>query len=368
VTRLPSPGEAAAAGGSERGGILTGHRRGGARRALPRLLGAVAATAALVASTAPAGVRAAGATPPVIRVGSEGGGTLTWALYVMQKLGLDRRYGVAVQPVPFATKDAARMALRGGAVDIKVDDWLYVSVARAEGLRIQAVDAYSRAVGGIVVRADTPVRSIADLRGRRIGVTSLADKSYLILRAVAVSRFGFDPQRDSQVITAAPPLLNQLLARKDVDAIVQYWHFVAQLVATPQYRELSSTLALLRRLEPGVDLPFLVVAATDEAVRTEPRGLRGFLAALRDSQAQLASRADLWADLWSQNLLGVADRSALPAIQERYRLGLPGPWTRATVTGLLRLTATLAGIAGSETLGIARLDPAAYNITLVRPQ
>jgi NitT/TauT family transport system substrate-binding protein len=331
-----------------------------------RRYAAAAAAAALAVALSGSPPPAAGAAAP-IRVALEAGGTLAWALRVMQLTGIDRRDHLAIEAIPFATKSAAETALRGRAVDVKVDDWLFVSWARAEGLRVQAVDAFSRAVGGVVVRAGSPMRTIADLRGRRIAVTGLADKSYLVLRAVAAGRFGFDPQRDSTVISAAPPLLNRLLDRGDADAIVQYWQFIPELVDTGRFRELVSTTALVRRVAPDADLPFLVVAASDDAVRSRPDALRTFLHALRESNAQLASRQDLWETLFDEGRLGIPDRAAIPGLMARYRRAAAGPWTRATIDGLSRLTAALVAVAGPEIIGLSHMDPAAYNLGLAGP-
>lgn len=325
-------------------------------------------TAALLASLlAPATQAQEGLPAPVLRIGLEAGGTFTWVLRVMQRHGLDRRSGLTLQPTPFATKAAAEIALRGGGVDVKVDDWLFVSWARAQGLRVQAVDGFSRSVGGVVVRSDGPIRSIAHLRGRRIAVTSVGDKGYLVLRAVAAAQFGFDPQKESGVITAAPPLLNQLLERGDVDAIVQYWQFIPRLVATGRYRELVSTSALVRRIAPGADLPFLVLVATDDAITSRAAVLRAFLAALRESAALLGSRRDLWDELFDEGVLGVPDRTLIPGLMARYRAGMAGRWDQSTIDGLAKLTARLVEVAGPDIVGVPRLDPAAYNAQLVRP-
>jgi NitT/TauT family transport system substrate-binding protein len=303
-----------------------------------------------------------------LRVGLEAGGTFTWVVRVMERLGLDRQAGVVVQARPFATKTAAETALRAGEIDLKVDDWIYPTRARQQGIRVQAVDAYSRAVGGIVVRRDSPVRGLEDLRGKRIGVPSLADKSYLVLRAVGVAQLGFDPQTASQVIPAAPPLLMQLLERGDLDAAVQYWQFVAQAVGAGRARELVSTLSLIRRIQPGVDVPFLLVVATDEAVRQRPEALRAFLAALRRAQGALAVRRDLWEALQAEGTIGIPDPRLLPNLMARYRLGLPGPWDPRTVAALQALTRRLVEVAGGEVVGVGSLDPAAFNTSLSGPR
>jgi NitT/TauT family transport system substrate-binding protein len=326
---------------------------------------AIAALVAAVSASVPAASRAnAAPAPTVLRIGLEAGGSFTWVLRIIQREGLDRRRGVVFQSTRFATKAAAETALRGGEVDIKVDDWLFVTWARAQGLRVQAVDGFSRAVGGVVVRADGPIRSVGDLRARRIAVPGAADKSYLVLRAAAASQFGFDPQQNSTVLSAAPPLLNRLLERGDADAIVQYWQFIPGLLATGRYRELASTAALVRRIAPDADLPFLVIAASDDAVTSKADTLRSFLAAVREGAALLASRRDLWDALFDEDVLGIPDRAMIPALMARYRAGLAGPWNQATIDGLARLTAKLVSVAGPEVLGVSGLDRAAYNVQL----
>ena len=327
---------------------------------------ALVATAVLV--FAAARNPAAGAPASVLRIGEEAGGTLAWELWVILRSGLDRRYGFTLQPVRFATKEAAETALWGGEVDLKVDDWLFASRARRQGFHVQATDAFSRAIGGIMVPAAGPIRSIGDLRGRRIGVSSAADKSYLALRAVATAQFRFDPQTSSSILQAAPPLLNELLERGQVDAIVQYWQFIPALVSTNRFRELASAVDLLRRIVPGGDLPFLVVVARDDAVRAKAGSLRSFLAALRAAKRELASQPDLWDELFGQGRLGISDHQLIDGLAARYRLGLPGPWTKATVDGLAALTAKLIDVAGPEVMGVASLDPLAFNTDLVRPQ
>ena len=304
---------------------------------------------------------------PVLRIALEAGGTFTWVLRVVHTLGLGSRHGLNLEPTLFATKAAAEAALRAGDADVKVDDWLFVSWARAQGLRVRAVDGFSNSVGGVVVRSDGPIRNIADLRHRRIGVTSIADKGYLALRAVAAAQVGFDPQTGSDVIPAAPPLLTQLLQRGDVDAIVQYWQFIPRLVATGRFRELASTAALVRRLAPGADLPFLVIVATDDVIRSRPGLLRAFLASVREGAAALGSRRDLWDGLFDDGVLGVPDRALIPGLMARYRTGMAGRWDQATIDGLEALTARLVEVAGPDIVGVSRMDPAAYSTQLVRP-
>ncbi|HLB80260.1 MAG TPA: ABC transporter substrate-binding protein, partial [Dongiaceae bacterium] len=89
-------------------------------------------------------------------------GTVNWELDVIETHGLDKAEGFDLQVVELAGKDATTVALQAGDVDVIVTDWIWVSRARAEGAAFTFVP-YSTAVGGLMVPADSPVRTLADL-------------------------------------------------------------------------------------------------------------------------------------------------------------------------------------------------------------
>ena len=53
-----------------------------------------------------------------------------------------------------------------GEIDMIVSDWLWVSRQRSEGVDL-TLAPYSTAVGAIMVRQGSPIRTIADLKGKR---------------------------------------------------------------------------------------------------------------------------------------------------------------------------------------------------------
>ncbi len=62
---------------------------------------------------------------------------------------------------------------------------------------------YSSAVGAVMVKDDSPVRGIEDLRGRVLAVAGgPLDKSWLIVQAAATRR-GIDLKRDSDTWSTA---------------------------------------------------------------------------------------------------------------------------------------------------------------------
>src|SRR5262249_59473080 len=65
----------------------------------------------------------------------------------MQTHGLAAREGVEPRVVALASPNATSVALQGGAVDLIVTDWIWVSRQRAQG-RLYTFVPYSLTVGG----------------------------------------------------------------------------------------------------------------------------------------------------------------------------------------------------------------------------
>ncbi|MBN2700362.1 MAG: hypothetical protein JXR29_02820, partial [Methylothermaceae bacterium] len=67
---------------------------------------------------------AAHAAPRPVTIGALAYGTLNWELTVIDREGLDRRYGFKLDVRKLANPQAGRIALQAGSVDLIVTDWL----------------------------------------------------------------------------------------------------------------------------------------------------------------------------------------------------------------------------------------------------
>ena len=156
-----------------------------------------------------------------IRVGTLRYGTVAWELDVMRHHGLAAAAGVAVEPVEpveFAAAQATQVALQAGRVDLIVQDWLWVSRQRASGAD-WTLSPSSAALGAIMAPQASPVRSVPDLHGRRLGIAgSPLDKSWLILRAYAQKAHGLDLDAAATKTFGPPPLVAEQLSAGRLDA------------------------------------------------------------------------------------------------------------------------------------------------------
>ncbi len=265
------------------------------------------------------GLRATAETP-VLRVGVLQYGTVSWELDAMRHHGFDAREGVRVEVVPYALNDTTNVALQGGAVDIIVNDWIWVSRQRFEG-RMFVFSPYSRAVGALMVRPDAGIDTIADLQGKRLGIAGgPVDKSWLILRAFARRTVGVDAAELVRTDFAAPPLLNELMLSGRLPAVLNFWHFNARLKAAGM-RELFSLEDMLAALGIDTALPMIGWVFREDYARANPQAIEGFLRASAATKRHLRDSDDAWLRL--RSLMRVDDDAGFVALREGYRAGIP---------------------------------------------
>src|SRR5207244_13599870 len=75
---------------------------------------------------------------------------------------------------------------------------------------------------GISVLAESAVRSIPELKGKKIGVASMGSSAVPVVRAL-FARNGMDPDKDAQIVVAGEAAQAAALARgKQGDALALY--------------------------------------------------------------------------------------------------------------------------------------------------
>jgi len=144
-----------------------------------------------------------------IRIGSLQYGSVNWELKLIKDLELDKKNSFELEIVELASKNAAAVALQGGAVDLIVTDWFWVSRQRSEK-RLFSFVPHSMAAGGLIASKNSNIINDLDLKNKKIGVAGgQVDKGWLIFRAYYKKKYGTDLIDLSRPIFGAPPLLNK---------------------------------------------------------------------------------------------------------------------------------------------------------------
>lgn len=297
------------------------------------------------------------AAADAIRLAVQRTGTVAWELDVVRTHGLDTKAGLTLAVTELASPEAGKIALRGGAVDIIVSDWLWVSRERSLGAGL-VFYPYSTALGAVMVPAGSPIRSLADLAGRRLAVAGGAlDKSWLMLQAAA-RQDGIDLAARASVVYGAPALVAEKTRQGEMDATLNYWNICAGLEARG-FRRLIGVEELLPRL--GARGPTALIGYVfDEAWAARNRdALARFLEVVRQAKEILAGSDVEWSRIAPR--IGDADAATLTVYRERYRQGIPRRPLDDEEADARVLYGVLALLGGRALVGDAReLAPGTY--------
>lgn len=300
--------------------------------------------AGVFALALPAVARAAGRA----RIGYQKNGSL---VILRQQKRLDP-LGIAAEWVEFTSGPPLLEALNAGAIDFAATGDTPPIFAQAAGADLVYVGAQplSGANQAILVRTDSPVRAVADLRGKRIAFTKGSSAHNMVIKALTAAGLTLS---DIQPTYLQPPDAGAAFRRGAVDAWAIWDPFFAIAQAEPTTRVLTTAegvapsnsfflasrrfaekepdtvLALLRAVneaaawaranpEPlaqvlsdvtGVPLPAQRVAAArgvyaaqpvDDAIAAQQQAIADTFAGLRIIPSRIDVRAAVWRRPWQQ--------------------------------------------------------------------
>ena len=293
----------------------------------------------------------AGAVPALaaetLRIGLQSTGTFAWQLDVIRRHGLADRAGLDLKISEFASPDAGKLALNGGSVDLAIVDWLWVARARALGAKLLFYP-YSSAVGAVMVKGNSPVRGIEDLKGRVLAVAGgPLDKSWLIVQAAAARR-GIDLKHDATLEYGAPPLIYEKSQQGEAEASLNFWNFCARL-ETQGYRrilDVRDAEAALGLKEPVALIGYVFSEQFAADHRSE---IDRFIAAAQQANDIMLRSNEEWDAL--RPLMKAEDDQTFAAYRDRTREGIPRRSIAAEQADAAALFRALASVGGKDLVG-----------------
>lgn len=296
---------------------------------------------------------AALAETPVLRIAAQKSGTVNWELETITANGLDEKNGFELEVMDVAGSAAGQVAFQGGEADAMVSDWIWVARQRAEGEDYVFIP-YSRTVGGLMVPADSPARTLADLRGAKVGVAGgPLDKSWILMRAYTEKEYGFDLADETEQVFGAPPLIAEVAQRGEVGGAINFWHFLAKMKVAGM-RELVGVSEVAEALGLDPETPLLGYVIRGELLRDNPDLVDGFATASRAAKDLLANDPAAWEGI--RPMMNAADDAEYEALKAGFIAGIPaaGPVNEAAAGRMLGL---MAEIGGAELVGGATTLP-----------
>jgi NitT/TauT family transport system substrate-binding protein len=277
-------------------------------------------TLAGAAAAALLSLASAHAETPIVRAALQLSGTVNWEADTIRHYGLDRMNGFVLEVSDVAGAPAAQIALVAGDVDMIVSDWFWVARERAAGRDLVFIP-YSRAVGGLMVPADSTAKTLADLKGQTIGVAgSPIDKSWLILRAYAQKVEGFDLSGATDQVFGAPPLIYKAALGGEMQGVLNFWNFGARMQAAGM-RTLLSVDDAAKALGLDPEMPLVGYVVRGKVLKANPGLGEAIATASRAAKEKLASDPAAWQRI--RPMMKASNEAEFEALKAGFLAGTP---------------------------------------------
>lgn len=305
--------------------------------------------AAIAMAATPHRVLAGGGTAGgSLKVASLKFGSLSWLIETIRAEGLEAATGFKLDVLDVATNQAGPVALLAGEADVIVSDWTWALRQRAMGDKVKFAP-YSAALGSLMVAADSPIRSLGDLKGKKLGVAGTAiDKSWILLRAYAKKTLGEDIAEITTPVFGAAPLMTEEIRSGRIDAVLNFWTFAARLQGAG-FRQIVSMADVLKGLEVDPAPALVGYIWKEETAQRKAKELLAFLEAARRGNAVLKTSDPAWERI--RGLVKPATDGEFTAIRDYYRAGVPGPWGKAETASAEKLVGLLLELGSKDVMG-----------------
>jgi NitT/TauT family transport system substrate-binding protein len=144
------------------------------------------------------------------------------SFFVAMEKGFFKAQGLQVEPIKFETSNQALEALIAGRIDataiVALEAALALEANTPDQFRIIEMTAATAEtkVHRIVVKEDSPVKTLADLKGKRVG--TFPGSQMVVFLKLILGRY-FDAEQEVEIIQLKPPLQPQALESGQVDAL-----------------------------------------------------------------------------------------------------------------------------------------------------
>jgi len=292
-----------------------------------------------------------------IRLGVQASGTLEWELQALQDNPQVKSADFELQIQSVANAEAGKIALQSGSVDMIVSDWIWVSSLRATGADFTFYP-YSNTSGALVVADKSPIHSIADLKGKRLGIAGgELDKNWLFLQALA-QKESLDLNGSVEKTFGAPPLINEQIKQNRVDAVLTYWHFAARLEAQG-YRQIIDGRGILKGLGITENVPSIGYVFKQSWAESHKQAINNFFKAGKQAKNQLCTSDTVWKK--TIPLLHTEDVPTQTLMRQRYCEGGIEQWGEKEQQAAGRIYTMLRTLSNNRLTGQSeKLQPGTF--------
>ena len=213
------------------------------------------------------------ASAETLRVGKAGREAFSLVpLDVGVRTGIFKQHGLEIEIANFGGDAKLQQAMAADAIDIALGSGPGLAfIVKGSPVRGIAAMAGPPLLFALVVRNDGAIKVVDDLKGRKIGISTVGSVTSWIISEVSRQRgWGFDG------ITQVP--IGENAARVAAVRAGALDGCIVDLASALNYQQRGDGRVLLRFGDLVHDFIIHVIFATDKAIAQKPEALRGFLA------------------------------------------------------------------------------------------
>ena len=192
-------------------------------------------------------------------------------LDIGMRKGLFQKYGVEAESIAFAGDARMQQAMASDGIDLALGSGPAMAfIVKGSPIRAIAAMAGPPLLLTLIVRNDDTVKSVADLKGKRVSVSTVGSLTHWLVSETSRQQ-GWGPE--GIVVTPMGATQPQIAAlkRREIDGMVTD-------MSTALTLERSGDVRILTRFGQLVkDFHIHVIFATNKVIAEKPEALRGFL-------------------------------------------------------------------------------------------
>lgn len=282
-------------------------------------------------------------------------------VYVMKDQKLDIANGVELEIKSYANIEGVYQSMRAGDAEFAPGGWTNAVQWRATGAPWTIVYPIARGAVEVLVPKDSPIKSLADLKGKNVGTyAGPTGTATMLLRTLLADHYGFDPGKSNNLQYGGPPVLINALKRNEIAALVMLDPLATRLMTSGEVRSIAN---LADEYESKTKTKVLWIAwlAHEKLIKRAPQAITKLLVAYQQALDYLEKNPEAWSRY--AKLSGV-DEAAFPVLVRRTAADLKTTWSQQRVDDLKLFATRVSAVLGTDVFP-ATVPPDTFSLEYV---
>ena len=277
-------------------------------------------------------------------------GTMSLLPYVVKKYKLDEKHGFKLETVPYTNANTATAAMQSKSAEIIVYEWLATARIIDGGIDIVGVAPFMTYINTVLVPTDSKIKTLADLKGKKLGVHSKTSFDWLIMQAAAKQQFNMDLAKEVSIQEGAAPLLRGSIENGQLDATQMWNSLAADMIASGKFKDMLT----IRSITEGMGVPtvpYLFFGMRTEYAKANPANAKAFVAAYQDVYEILKTDDKVWEERGAEMKLSP---DGIKGFRDQVRRDLVKKFEPGMNEAITKTFDIVLKVAGPEVIGLSK--------------